>query len=364
MCSAINISVVMPVHNGMPYLPETVESILGQTYGCFELVAIDDGSCDGTSQYLRSLEDPRVSYHRLDKVGLVEALNYGIEKAQAPLIVRIDADDVAHPERIGRQYEYMRENPSCVLLGCDFDEIDQWGRQITECNVMYRMSYMATTDVALRWQLLFGTPFLHPGVMFRKEQVRRVGGYRKIYELAEDYDLWVRLAGVGQFASIPEKLMKKRVHDNSISIGKENTFQIAECYAAQLSVDLDPVAMCELFWFYSRSRKPDRCTLLQLVNSYQTVRSLFNAHCQGDCLDLTEAIRATDETLRRRCLKHLRRDWYIPGMSLLWLRAMRGFDPKHGTLSDLFLRFIRKKIGKMSRVNTRPAAQAVVNDHL
>src|SRR5947209_1681122 len=92
------ISVLMPVHNGMPYLPETVTSVLSQTFQEFELLAVDDGSTDGTSKYLLSLDDSRIRYHRLKKVGLVAALNYGIEQASARFIARIDADDIAFPE--------------------------------------------------------------------------------------------------------------------------------------------------------------------------------------------------------------------------------------------------------------------------
>jgi hypothetical protein len=345
MTESVAISVLMPVHNGMPYLPETVASVLGQTFRNFELLAIDDGSTDATADYLRSLDDPRVRYHRLNKVGLVTALNYGIEQASAPLIARIDADDVALPSRLERQYAYMRDHPECVLLGCDFDEIDPHGRVIGEND------FKMTTDVALRWQMLFATPFLHPGVVFRKEQAQQIGGYRKTYDVAEDYDMWVRLAALGEIASLPDRLMRKRMHPTAVSIvhkqrGLAQSSQIAKEYARQLSGDFDPVAAGELYWFHAVGRKPERCTMRQLVKTFQVARSLFGTGSRGGCPDLAKAIQATEEELRRRCLRHLRREWYRPGRALRWLRAMRGFDPKRGRLRDLFVRFLRNRLGR------------------
>src|SRR5262245_36140263 len=108
MSASPAISVLLPVHNGMPYLPETVASILAQTCTDFELLAIDDGSTDDTPRYLNSLHDLRIRYHRLNKVGLVGALNYGLEQARAPLVARIDGDDIALPERLARQIDYFR----------------------------------------------------------------------------------------------------------------------------------------------------------------------------------------------------------------------------------------------------------------
>src|SRR4051812_31537258 len=104
MSSTPLISVLLPVHNGMPYLPEAVESILGQTFPRLELLLIDDGSTDDTPRYARSLGDRRVCYHRLEKVGLVGALNYGLSVARADRVARMDADDISVPDRLTRQY--------------------------------------------------------------------------------------------------------------------------------------------------------------------------------------------------------------------------------------------------------------------
>jgi glycosyltransferase involved in cell wall biosynthesis len=360
----IPISIVMPVHNGMPYLSETVTSILNQTFPAFELHAIDDGSTDGTAAYLQSLKDNRIQYHRRNKLGLVSALNFGLEVSRAPLIARIDADDVAHPERLERQYTYLQENPQCVLLGCDFEEIDPDGRSVAEDAILYRLPYMATSDGGLRWQLLFGTPFLHPGVIFRKETVQQVGNYRKTYDgTAEDYDLWVRLAGVGQLASLPAKLMRKRVLPNSVSIihmqkGGENSSQIALEYARHLSTSLDPSAFGELFWFV-RGVTPAWEALDPLVGTFKNLRALFYGTKRWLGPDLTSAVESTEVGLRRRCLTHLRREWYRPGRMIGWLNAMKAFDPTGGRLRDVITRFVRKQLRKKDSGRPKQAPSPV-----
>src|SRR5438477_491801 len=112
------ISVVLPVHNGMPFLPQAVDSILAQSFPAFELNVIDDGSTDDTPAYLRAQSDRRIHYHRLEKVGFSEALNYGIGCSSAPLIARMDGDDVAEPQRFSQQLQYLEHDRLCILVGC------------------------------------------------------------------------------------------------------------------------------------------------------------------------------------------------------------------------------------------------------
>jgi hypothetical protein len=352
VADTVAISVLMPVHNGMPYLPETVESVLAQSFRNFELLAIDDGSTDATADYLKALNDPRVKYHRLNKVGLVGALNYGLERATAPLIARIDADDLALPDRLALQVAHLDQNPDCVLLGCDFDEIDPEGR------VIGANDFRMTTDAALRWQLLFTTPFLHPGVAFRRAAALQIGGYRKTYDVAEDYDMWVRLSAVGRIASLPDRLMRKRMHPTAVSVvhrerGQTQSSEIAANYAAQIGAGLDPVAVSELYWFYVIGRKPTRCSVRDLIRTARAARAHF---LKGDDNpDLATAVRDTEQTLRRRCVAHLRREWFRPLRALGWLRAIKGFDPDRGGLLQGALRFARLKLRGPERAALNPA---------
>src|SRR5207249_3733113 len=96
-------SVIIPVRDGMPYLPATVESLRRQTLADFEAIVVDDGSTDDSPAYLQALDDNRFSYLRVERMGIARALNFGIAQAHGELIVRIDADDIAYPTRLEEQ---------------------------------------------------------------------------------------------------------------------------------------------------------------------------------------------------------------------------------------------------------------------
>ena len=109
------VSVVCAVHNALPYLPEAMQSILSQTFSDLELIIVDDASTDGTVDYVKSLDNPRVRLIRREKSNLSEALNAGIADARADLIARIDGDDIALPHRIENQYRFMTDTPAVEL---------------------------------------------------------------------------------------------------------------------------------------------------------------------------------------------------------------------------------------------------------
>src|SRR5690349_12083876 len=123
------VSVVMPVHNGGPFLERAVESILGQSFADFEFVIIDDGSTDSTGEVRRRHQaaDHRVRVHHQEKAGLVASLNDGCSRARAPYIARMDADDIAFPERLDRQVELLDREPEVVLVGSATVTIDASG---------------------------------------------------------------------------------------------------------------------------------------------------------------------------------------------------------------------------------------------
>ena len=127
------ISVVMPVHNALPYLHQSINSIVGQTLGDFEFVILDDASSDGSSELLQAWaqKDERIKIHRSEKrLGLSASSNAVVRKATSPIIARMDADDVAHPDRLKRQWEVMNERPDAVVVGTLCDGIDSSGRRV------------------------------------------------------------------------------------------------------------------------------------------------------------------------------------------------------------------------------------------
>ncbi|WP_303784431.1 glycosyltransferase [Azovibrio restrictus] len=207
------ISVVLPVYNAEAYVREAVESILAQTFTDFELIIINDGSTDASGSILRELaaHDPRIVLVERANAGLVSALNEGIGRARADFIARMDADDVAIPERFALQLARMSAEPGLGVLGSFIRIVDKTGRFI-------RLGTYPVAPAETARFLEHGSPLAHPTVMMRKEAVIKAGGYRKVFSHCEDYDLWLRISELGYaIANLPQPLLNYRVHGANVS---------------------------------------------------------------------------------------------------------------------------------------------------
>jgi glycosyltransferase involved in cell wall biosynthesis len=207
------VSVLLPVFNGIRHLREAVDSILGQTFADFEFVIIDDGSTDGSPAVLREYAqaDSRIRLVSRPNKGLTVTLNEGVGMANAPLLARMDADDIALPQRLEKQVTYMREHPDCVLLGSAVTLIDPEGLPIRQ------MCSERTHEEIDHAHLNRGWPIVHPAVMMQTAAVRQIGGYRDQYDTLEDLDLFLRLAEIGKLANLPDLLLKYRQHFSSVT---------------------------------------------------------------------------------------------------------------------------------------------------
>jgi glycosyltransferase involved in cell wall biosynthesis len=206
------VSVIMPVRNGEAWLGQGIASVLSQDFGDLELLAVDDGSDDGTPRILEQFSgaDPRVRVIHQAPLGIVAALNRAIAAARAPYLARLDADDRAMPERLGRQHAFMQANPEMVLLGSGAEKIDPSGA------VIGRLS-PPTEGAELKRILGRTNPFIHSTVMMRSAAAHKLGGYRAAFGAAEDYDLWLRMAEVGDIANLPDHLIQYRLHAANLS---------------------------------------------------------------------------------------------------------------------------------------------------
>lgn len=194
------VSVVMPVHNAMPYLDIAVESILGQTVQNFEFVILDDASTDGSTRRLRewARRDPRIRLLE-EKHNLGPALSSQrvAEAARAPIVARMDADDVSYPRRLEEQLDVLDEFPEAGVVGGLFDIIDGSGRKIRG-------------PEAWRLRPASAPPFGNGPLMYRREVFDEAGGYRRQCEFWEDHDLIIRMAAVTQVMIVPHAIYQVR----------------------------------------------------------------------------------------------------------------------------------------------------------
>ena len=204
------ISVVMPVYNAEPWLDEAIDSIKRQTLRQLELIIVDDGSTDASWSIAcdAAAHDSRIRVYRRQHSGICAALNEGITLARAALIARMDADDVAHPERLEKQREFFANHPAVGAAGTWAAIIDEQGAQTGQ------LTPYADPD-RLRDFLLHQNPFVHASMAVRGSVIQAVGGYRDIVRGAEDYDLWLRISEHADLANIPEFLTKHRRHSAS-----------------------------------------------------------------------------------------------------------------------------------------------------
>ena len=208
------ISVLMPVYNAQRYLADAVSSVLGQTCRDFELIAVDDGSTDGSLAILKrfAAADARVRIISRPNAGLVASLNEALAIARGSLIARMDADDVCMPERFAKQVAFLGGHPDYVLVGSHVVIMDQHSNRIGEM-VTVVFGHEAIDDALLNR----GWPMVHPTVMMRADALRQAGAYRAETWPFEDHDLFLRMAEVGRIDSLPDVLLHYRKHAASIS---------------------------------------------------------------------------------------------------------------------------------------------------
>jgi glycosyltransferase involved in cell wall biosynthesis len=209
------VSVVMSVFNGRPFLREAVEGILKQTFRDFEFIVVDDASADGSWEILESLAaaDPRMVLMRNgENLGVARSRNAAIAVARGRFLACQDADDVSLPGRLASQVRFMDANPDVGLLGTMPEFIDEAGRVIPSSN------YPQLFDNGTLQERLPDTNcFCAGSVMLRRELLAAVGDYDQDLAPSEDYDLWLRVAEVTRLANLPQRLYLYRRHSGSAS---------------------------------------------------------------------------------------------------------------------------------------------------
>ena len=205
-----SISVILPVFNAASKLHASIDSVLNQTFCDFELIIVDDGSVDDSLSVIELFKDSRIRVLRLDKNhGLIYALNIAINLAIGKYLVRMDADDVCASNRFDVLFSFMEKNSSVDVCG-------SYVTRFSDESVGKLMSY-PISDVAIKAEMVFGSPLAHPAVIMRRSALVRYLPLYEEFKHAEDYALWVKLSDFVEFSNVPISLLYYRIHDSSVS---------------------------------------------------------------------------------------------------------------------------------------------------
>jgi len=224
------VTVLMSCYNASRYLSEAVESVLAQSYRDYEFIVVNDGSTDDTSGMLRkyAAEDDRIVLVEKENTGLGDSLNAGMRMARGEWIARLDADDIALPDRLARQIAFVQENDSVVLLGTGCFLINECGR----LSRAYR--YPREHHGLMRHMESGCSPFPHSSALFHKAAVIASGGYNPRFIRAQDYDLWLTLGETREIACLQDPLVEIRKHASNISCDSVHPTQLIMAMAARV----------------------------------------------------------------------------------------------------------------------------------
>ena len=230
----MSISVILPVHNAGAFLRPCLDSLLGQTHCDFEIVAVDDGSTDGSADTLAEYaqRDPRLRVHRHDSnQGVSQAMRTGMRLAQRELHARMDSDDICEPDRLAQQLRWMQEHPRCTVLGS----------QMAFFGIQSGATQLPLADAQIKAHFLMARANIcNPTTMWRADWMRQHGIEPPAFDHGEDLAMWVdaMLAGA-EFRNLPKRLLRYRVHEGQAS---RNAEAINRC--VQISVEKVVQAWC------------------------------------------------------------------------------------------------------------------------
>lgn len=239
------VSVIMSVYNGARFLGPAIESVLAQTHRDFEFLIVDDGSSDGTAAILQDYAcgDSRIRLILRENRGLVASLNELVHEARAPLLARMDADDLCLPSRLEKQVAFMHARPEYGVVGTWTLDIDEHGTRYPLKGHDHPETHAGFLEAIEKDRPLL----CHPAVMMRRAVVLSVGGYHAAFRHCEDYDLWLRLASVTKIGNLPERLLRYRHYPEQVSSRHVTEQQIGAAtakiaYRERLAGRPDPTA--------------------------------------------------------------------------------------------------------------------------
>lgn len=227
--NAPRVSILMAARDAGVFFAPALDSIQAQDFSDWELILIDDASQDGTraAAQARAAGDARIRLTENDRsIGLAASLNRGLALARAPLLARMDADDLMTQDRLSSQVAAFEADPALGLLGANAQRIDAGGAALQTTD-------LPREDADIRARALFENPFVHPSVMMRASALRAAGAaYDESFDTTQDWALWAALLPATKAANLEAPLLRHRQHDRATSATRRDR-QLANSVRAQ-----------------------------------------------------------------------------------------------------------------------------------
>ena len=214
MNSEPKVSIIIPTYNQSQYLEEAMESVLNQTYQNIEIIIVDDGSTDNTSEVVKSF-DNKIIYIPQKNKGASSARNAGIKKAQGQYVAFLDSDDMWIKNKLEKQIKFIQNNPEIGLLGTGC-------YQMVDINKMIYKKIFPAKNETLQKDLIKYNPFIQSSVIIKKDVFNHIDLYDEKFKESEDYDLWLRIAQKYKVANLEQALVTKRYYEKGLSKDKDN----------------------------------------------------------------------------------------------------------------------------------------------
>lgn len=317
------LTVGMPVCNAMPWLPEAIESLLRQTAGAFEILAIVDGGTDGSLEYLRSVGDPRLRVLTQPNRGVTATLNRMLREARTPWLVRQDADDVSYPQRMEKLLEAIAAHSEAGLI---YSLAEYHPRE--RCAGRFRCSRGTPRELRAMVERGYLLSICHSTVALNVEKALEAGGYRMDLH-AEDADLWWRMARRWEVWCIPEALVGFRQSATSVSARHAEEQQMAGLYVQYLLLselwELPPRPLTQVAHGLRAMLRPRALRAKENLRRWNMERAAGRRLRGADAL--ARAVVASPGYVLRRALDEFRRagiangappKWFLERKELLW----------------------------------------------
>lgn len=258
------IDILLPVFNGAPTIQESIESLLYQSISDIRVIVIDDGSTDYSPSIVAHLatRDPRIIVLTQSNRGIVDALNFGLERTSAEFVARQDADDISLSNRLELELDYLKKHDECLAVSGGVEHIDEHGRLVGHVE---RFGPPELCDPF--WAPAREPYLIHPFLMIRRDTLISVGGYRYAFH-AEDTDLYWRVLERGKMHNMPAILGYYRTHAKSISGGS-----ILNGRIMALNSQLAALSARR-----RRERRPDIAFSKEAIGDYRGARTLSKLH--------------------------------------------------------------------------------------